>query len=368
MYSEDFGGVSETLRASGFIPIPLDGKKPFMNGWSEFWRYPPSDRVHERWRSKNAKANVGLCLGEIIALDIDIDDQLGADTAQAIVLSVLGSSAFVRIGRAPRRTLFYRLPINDALVVSSWRVGRVELLAAGKQSAIFGMHPDTQRPFVWPQRTILGVEKHDIPLVNAAQLEVLRHHLHEAFEGIPEECKPPNNPSSDYPTIGERNEFLFRKGCEIAHDIDSEEELLTSLLGLNSEFVKSLDQKEVRQIVSSVWGYKQRGTLWKSGKDATIVMPVTREVGGEIFMKLGPIACKLYLTLLGTRHSKMDFTIPQEATSKHLGCSVQAISDALKELKQYGLIIDEGKRRGGSSNWRAAKLYRFGSGVGLHTV
>jgi biotin operon repressor len=252
--------------------------------------------------------------------------------------------------------------------VSSWRVGRVELLAAGKQSAIFGVHPDTQRPFVWPQRSILEAEKHDIPFVNAVQLEVLRHHLREAFEGIPQECKSPKTSSSDYPSIGERNDTLFRKGCVIAHDVGSEEDLLTILLGLNSEFIKPLDRKEVRQIVSSVWGYKQRGTLWKSGKDTKIVMPVTREGGGEIFKKLGPITCKLYLTLLATRYSKKEFSIPQKATAEQLGCSVQSISDALKELKQCGLIIDEGKKRGGSSNWRAAKLYRFGSGEGLHTV
>jgi hypothetical protein len=146
-----------------------------------------------------------------------------------------------------------------------------------------------------------------------------------------------------------RNDSLFRMGCVIAHDLGGAEELLTSLLSLNSEFGTPLDRKEVCQIASSVWGYKQRGTLWKKGRDATIVMPVTREAGGAIFRKLGRVASKLYLTLLGTRHT-------------------QAISDAIKELKQCGLIIDEGKRRGGSSNRRAAKLYKFGSGEPPNTV
>lgn len=125
--SENFGSTVTKLRTSGFIPIPLVGKKPITKGWSGLWMHPPSVRVYATWQTQYAKANVGLCLGEIIAVDIDIDDQLGADNAEALAISTLGVTPFVRIGRAPRRTCFYRLSFEDAKDVSSWKVGKVEL-------------------------------------------------------------------------------------------------------------------------------------------------------------------------------------------------------------------------------------------------
>ena len=365
---ENFGSTVTNLRASGFIPIPLNGKTPFMKGWSGFWRHPPSDRVYETWQTKNAKANVGLCLGDIIAVDIDIDDQLGADNAEALVFSTLGVTPFVRIGRAPRRTCFYRLTLEDALETSSWRVGKVEMLAARKQSAILGMHPDTKGPFIWRQQSILSTQKNDIPLVSATQLEALRIRLRDLAGNPQQGFKHQCDTSGTLPVVGERNDSLFRAGCELGHDAASEEALLTSLLSLNSGFSAPLDQAEVVQIAASVWRYKQEGRLWKKGKDAPIVVPVTREIAGEVFKPLGGIACKLYLTLLGTRHTQTEFTITQKTTAEFISCSAGGLSKALKELKHYGLIIDEGKTRGGSSSMRAAKLYKFGSGDALKTV
>jgi len=242
------------------------------------------------------------------------------------------------------------------------------MLAAGKQSVVFGMHPDTQNPFVWPKQTILTTKKHDIPLTSPGQLETLRSLLRNVAEGEDQAYATSNTSSGYNPIVGERNNYLFRAACDLGHDAVSHEGLLTELQGLNSSFSIPLDRGEVTQIAASVWRYKQDGTLWKKGKDAPIVVPVTREAAGDVFKRLHPIACKLYLTLLGTRHTKKEFTIPQKRTGEEINCSTDAISKALKELKHYGLIIDEGRHKGGSRNWRAAKLYKFGSGGKEPTV
>lgn len=82
-------------------------------------------------QTNNATANVGLWLGEIIAVDIDIDDQLGADSAKTLVFSTLGATPLIRVGRDPRRMCFYLLNTEDAHRVRSWKAGKVELLDAG---------------------------------------------------------------------------------------------------------------------------------------------------------------------------------------------------------------------------------------------
>jgi hypothetical protein len=361
--TDNFGATGDRLRKSGFVPIPLTGKRPIPNGWAGFWLRPPSDKTYAAWRKNSAGANVGICLGEVVAIDIDIDDQVGADNSQELVFSLLGPTPFIRIGRPPRRTLFYRLPHEQAQQTSSWKVGPVEMLAEGKQSAVFGIHPDTQMPFHWPQRSILGASVTDIPLIASAKLKSLKDRLSRHGE----------NDSEDQtiftltyvPQSGQRNDYLFWFSRQIADECPTKDILSERLRSRNLQMPDPLPAAELDHIARSTWRYKRQGTLLRSGRNAPVVLPFTREIGLDRFRKLTPKATKLYLVLIATRDNRQAFTIPQKRTAEYLGCGVDTVSKAIKELMAVGLLVFYGHKRGGSSNWRAAKLYRFGYGTAI---
>ena len=357
--AESFGTVGKKLSQGGFVVIPVKGKQPVPKGWSGFWQRPPSEATYSKWYKTNADENVGVCTGEVVAIDIDHNNPASAEEAQALVFSILGPTHFIRVGRAPRRTLFYKLPYIEARQTSSWSKGCVDLLADGKQSVVFGIHPDTGEPFRWPQRSILGAAVHELPLTNITALQQLRETLRDADN----ETDPIEISIDREPSVGERNDFLFRFARDSAHSASSKTELLDKLGTRNASFPAPLTSDEVRSITNSVWRYKEEGRLFVSGTEAPVVLPVTRDRGSELFKKLSPAASKLYLILASTRDNREEFRIAQRATAEFMGCGVQTVSNAIKELIATRLLIDLEKTRGGSSNWRGAKLYRFGSGM-----
>lgn len=356
---ENFGAVAMILRKNGFVPIPLDGKKPMPQRWSGFWLQPPSEASYAKWLKNNGNANVGICTGEVIAIDIDVDEQAAAQETQEQLFSILGPTAFIRIGRVPRRTCLYRLTYEDARQTHSWKLGRIELLADGRQCAVFGTHPDTGQPFSWPQRSILGVSKTELPLITADALIALRRFL-EAQE------EPPRQESRkftmDYsPAVGERDKYLFWFAKEMAATSGTLESLTEAVLNQNGTFSQPLTLREATAKATSAWKLKEEDKLLLSGANAPTIIPTPRSTIAELITKLDPQAAKLLIGLAATRHTSKEFTIPQKATAEAFKMSEGSLKKGLKQLLTLGILTDTGKTRV-SLQPRPAKIYRFGAG------
>jgi hypothetical protein len=357
--SQNFGAVGRMLRDNGFVPMPLDGKRPIPKNWSGFWYSPPSDAAYNNWIKNNTTANVGICTGEVIALDIDLDDQDAADAAQAAIFSTLGETRFIRLGRVPRRQLFYRLSYEEARQASSWQLGKIELLANGRQSAAFGIHPDTGIPFTWPDQSILGVSSKSLPLVTIDQLCQLRKSL--SSNAAEEEAPAKHSFTPDYsPQLGERDKYLFWYAKEQAASADTFEILFDRVLQRNRLFDNPLSLTEAKAKAKSAWGLKIKGKLFLQGASAPTIIPAPRAMIAGLVRELDPQAAKLLIGLSVNRYSADTFTIPQQATADAFGMSKGALFKGLKQLIRLGIVVDTGRTKRVSLQFRPAKLYRFG--------
>jgi hypothetical protein len=139
------------LLAAGYLPIPVNGKAPPIQGWSDI---QATDALIERWATQYATAmNTGIICINTPAIDIDVSDSAVADELQHLAERMIGPSP-VRIGRAPKRALIFRTdkpfkkistPVFTPL--DSHRSDKIEVLSWGQQIVVNGIHPDTGRPY-----------------------------------------------------------------------------------------------------------------------------------------------------------------------------------------------------------------------------
>ena len=94
-----------SLLASGYSPLPVNGKAPPITGWQDI--QATADAIND-WEDKHANAtNTGILTRITPAIDIDVLDPDVADELQKLAEHIVGISP-VRIGQAPKRALLYR--------------------------------------------------------------------------------------------------------------------------------------------------------------------------------------------------------------------------------------------------------------------
>lgn len=341
-----FGDWAEKAHDSGFSPVPLQGKKPMLRNWNS---RPLGLRAIRNLIARDptvASANLGLRTGKLVAIDIDVDDPVMSARVAATAAGVLGLTQFIRIGRTPRRMLFYRT--EEA--TPSRKIGKVEILGTGKVAVVLGVHPDTSRPYEWPDECLLDFTFSDVPLVSRADLAWFARWL----EAMQQE-RPPHktNDALDSAvraaiaglgrrlgrrrgsvTEGERNETLFRDLKNRASKSRSQQALLDEARRINEDFQPPLPDREVVTVTASVWKYRQEGRLIVAGQQS-IVLPVGKEA--VIAMSVCADAVYLLALLKATRTNK-HFTIPQKATAKRIGWGSNRLKKAIDALITAGWI------------------------------
>jgi hypothetical protein len=188
-FMERFG---PRLIANGYpiLPIMPGTKKPgrFRSGaWSD---YPDWTRHAERMTTEHElaawqtwpDAGVGIVCGSVIGVDIDIPDAELALELERLARARLGDTPALRIGRAPKRLLVYRA----AEPFAGLRRAPIEVLGLGQQFVAHAIHPDTGRPYEWPEESLADIDIGDLPAVGEA---VARAFLDEALALVPDHLK-----------------------------------------------------------------------------------------------------------------------------------------------------------------------------------
>lgn len=145
---------------------PADrGKSPgvlYPSGWGGFdWLKAVAD-ADSRAQWATAGAGLGLVCRQLVAIDIDVLDEDAAAYVLRHAVERFGSAP-LRIGRAPKKLLVYRLDASDDAHSQggvAWRRVRfrlpdgsehaVEVLGRGRQFVAEGIHPKTGRRYTWP--------------------------------------------------------------------------------------------------------------------------------------------------------------------------------------------------------------------------
>jgi len=189
----------------GYSPCPTNGKVPSAGrGWYQ--------RQYDAAALKaldQSGQNVGLRCSNVIGLDIDVPDAALAKKIEALCrkLLKLPKSTPRRIGHAPKALLVARTssPLRGFDIAhksgSKW-VTLFQVLGAGKQFVIHGIHPDTHKPYTlsaplpkWGQ--LQEVSAAQLSELRTALLALLRAEGYAPRGGLPGTAEPGHGGFSD---------------------------------------------------------------------------------------------------------------------------------------------------------------------------
>jgi hypothetical protein len=144
--------------------------------------------IWRRWPG----CGVGIATGAVVGIDIDILDGALAIQIAELATSMLGDTPCLRIGRAPKRLLVYRA----ATPFAGRKRHPLELLARGQQFVAYAVHPDTGRPYEWPEDSLVEMPLSRLPVVDEAGCAAF---LDAAWALVPDEIRV-NSILADAPT------------------------------------------------------------------------------------------------------------------------------------------------------------------------
>src|SRR5262249_58227617 len=154
---------------NGYEPIPVwEKKRPVHPNWQNM---PITHDVILGWRSTGP--HTGLRTRLMPVFDIDILDGEAAASVENIVHDTLAprGEILTRIGQSPKRAVLLRtdVPIRKIivrLIAPDGNSHKIEVLGNGQQMVAAGIHPHTNRPYVWRDgRSPVNTPRDRLPLV-----------------------------------------------------------------------------------------------------------------------------------------------------------------------------------------------------------
>jgi hypothetical protein len=197
----------ERLVSNGYaiLPIAPGTKKPgrFQRGaWADYpeWNRHaarPTTEVEIATWSGWPGCGIGIVGGAVAAVDIDIaEDPDLALRIEQLARAQLGDTPALRIGRAPKRMLVYRTtePFRGI------KRHPLEVLCLGQQFLAYADHPDTGKPYVWPEEGLADLDISALPQIDAGRAAAF---LEEAQALLPEALRQRGliaaGPATDHP-------------------------------------------------------------------------------------------------------------------------------------------------------------------------
>lgn len=183
-----FRTLGPRLLAQGYtiVPIPRGSKGPRLDDWRNLhlqastfeewckgtWTKVTDDGERQIPNTRDTDG-VGINTTGNPAVDVDEYDEAIVKQVQAFMSDNLDAVGPRRIGKAPKSLFLFRTDTPFAKIQSStWkdskgRACKCEILGDGQQFVAYHIHPDTLRPYVWPDEWESPVD------VAAADLPVL---------------------------------------------------------------------------------------------------------------------------------------------------------------------------------------------------
>ena len=154
-----------TLIDNGFaiVPIAVGKKAPNFDNWEKSRSSKP--QLQEWIENGHKRAGIGILTKHTPGVDLDIRDEELALLAEKKARKIFGHGP-VRIGMAPKRLMMYRTdkPFRkmrsnkyrtpDPITDGEWEFHQIEILCDGQQFVAYHIHPDTGKPYYWPEEEI----------------------------------------------------------------------------------------------------------------------------------------------------------------------------------------------------------------------
>jgi hypothetical protein len=168
------------LRSLGYSPIPLNGKRPLMEGWQT--KLETNFEEIQLWpKLYPYDTNTGIITRYVPLFDVDLLLEECAEAIEAMVRAECEERGelLTRIGLAPKRGLVFRTDepfkklLIDFQVPEGAKAQRLEFLGDGQQFVAYGVHPDTGEPYRWFARELMEVPREELPYIREADARAL---------------------------------------------------------------------------------------------------------------------------------------------------------------------------------------------------
>jgi len=166
-----YGTYGKQLYDNGYtiIPIVPNDKRPACGEKWTSVTSPPSFTEY-------SNCGIGILCGKdnpVYAIDVDVYDLSVVEYLHSVINKISGR--FYRIGRDPKRLYLFRSKQIGISKFSSikYKIGKVEVLGEGQQFVAFGTHPDTRKPYRWPDLSPLSVRYSDLPDITIEDLNAI---------------------------------------------------------------------------------------------------------------------------------------------------------------------------------------------------
>jgi bifunctional DNA primase/polymerase-like protein len=165
----------QRLRAAGFPPLPVYGKKPTPKEWGKLT--DTNDAQIALWPQMWPTAkSTGVLTRLMPALDIDIFDESAAAAVEDLVRGQFEDRGrvLVRIGKAPKRAVPFRTvepfkKMEIGLIAPDGDTSqKLEFLCNGQQLIVDGIHPTTGLPYRWLGGELRDIARDDLPEIDKA--------------------------------------------------------------------------------------------------------------------------------------------------------------------------------------------------------
>ncbi len=168
------------LVRAGFTPVPLHGKIPPLQSWQTLADVTP-EQIGMWAKSWPDARNTGALTARMPAFDVDIVNEDAARAVEDLVRERYADAGVLmtRIGRAPKRAFLFRADevfdkIEVSLIDRGGKQGeKIEFLADGQQVVLFGVHPDTRRPYRWHGGKPGEIKLNDLPSIRQDEAQAL---------------------------------------------------------------------------------------------------------------------------------------------------------------------------------------------------
>lgn len=166
------------------VPIRVGGKAPGFDGWEK--SRATKDQLKDWLENGHRHAGVGILTKHTPAIDIDIRDEKVAELMDTYVREHLGGK-LVRFGQAPKRLFLFRCDapfrkMRTTIRKDEWGdKQQIEVLGEGQQFVAYHKHPETGKPYTWPDKgqSPLDVRANDLPTVTIEKIEGLLAYFEE---------------------------------------------------------------------------------------------------------------------------------------------------------------------------------------------
>lgn len=138
------------------VPIPKGDKYPAGPELKDWEKLKATPKLLTGWIGRYKAGGVGVHTRDTPLVDIDVLDEEVSAHMVAYVQEWYGPAP-VRIGRAPKTGLLFRAEtpfrkVQSRFFVDEWDTKhKVEILGEGQQFVAYAQHPDTKKPYTWPE-------------------------------------------------------------------------------------------------------------------------------------------------------------------------------------------------------------------------